>query len=158
MRAITSCGIALALLGCSKPADKPADTAETAETAEAAPAPAPATLSLADLAGTWHVSSKVEGSDKVVTYDMVITGDQKDWSLKFPGRDPIPVRVIAVEGDSVISEAGPFESVLRKGVQVRTHVVTRLQDGKMVGTNVARYDVKGPDTVAYLKFEGTRAP
>ena len=110
------------------------------------------------MAGTWHVTSKVEGSDKVVTYDLVTTADQNGWSLKFPKRDAIPVRVLAVEGDSVVSEAGPFESVLRKGVQVRTHVVTRLQDGKLVGTTTARYDVKGPDTVAVLTFEGTRAP
>jgi hypothetical protein len=155
MRAITSCGIALALLGCSKPADKPADTAEAPDAAEA---PAPASASLADMAGTWHVSSKVEGSDKVVTYDLVITDSRDGWSLKFPNRDPIPVRVVAVEGDSVVSEAGPFESVLRKGVQVRTSVVTRIKDGKLVGTNTARYDVTGPDTVAHLTFEGTRAP
>ena len=155
MRAITSCGIALALLGCSKPAEKPADTAETAAAPEA---PAPAAVSLADMAGTWHVTSKVEGSDKVVTYDLVTTADQNGWSLKFPKRDAIPVRVLAVEGDSVVSEAGPFESVLRKGVQVRSHVVTRLQDGKLVGTTTARYDVKGPDSVAVLTFEGTRAP
>jgi hypothetical protein len=155
MRAVTSCGIALALLGCSKPAEKPADTAETAAAAET---PAPAASSLADMAGTWHVTSKVEGSDKVVKYDMVTTQDQEGWSLKFPDRAPIPVRVVAVEGDSVVSEAGPFESVIRKGVQVRTHVVTRLQDGKLVGRTTARYDVTGPDTVTYLNFEGTRAP
>ena len=151
MRAFTSCGIALALLGCSKPAEKPADTAETAE---AAPAPAPPALSLADFAGTWHVTSKVEGSDKVVKYDMVTTADQNGWTLKFPKRDPIPVRVVAVEGDSVVSEAGPFESVLRKGVQVRTHVVSRLQDGKLVGTTTARYDVKGADTVSRSHLRG----
>src|SRR6185312_14047818 len=80
MRAVTSCGIALALLGCSKPAEKPADTAETAAAPEA---PAPAAVSLADMAGTWHVTSKVEGSDKVVTYDLVTTADQNGWSLKF---------------------------------------------------------------------------
>lgn len=155
MRAVTSCGIALALLGCSKPAEKPADTGEMAEAVET---PAPAGLSLADMAGTWHVTSKVEGSNKELTYDMVLTGDREGWSLKFPGRDPIPVRVVAVEGDSVVSEAGPFESVLRKGVQVNSRVVTRLQDGKLVGRTTARYQVSGPDTVAHLNFEATRAP
>jgi hypothetical protein len=68
------------------------------------------------------------------------------------------VRVVAVEGDSIMSEAGPFESALRKGVQVSTDIVTRLQDGKVVGTAVARYKVSGPDSVARLTFEGTRAP
>jgi hypothetical protein len=156
MRAVTSCWIALALVGCSKPADKPADTAmEDASRGEEA---APATVSLADMAGTWHVTSKVDGSDKVVKYDMVLTSDKEGWALKFPDREPIPIRVLTVEGDSVVSEAGPFESVLRKGVQVSTSVVTRLQDGKLVGTTTARYQVTGPDTVTHLTFEGTRAP
>jgi hypothetical protein len=155
MRGLTSCCIAVALVGC-KPAEKPAETT----TAEApAMAEAPAAISLADLAGTWNVKGKLEGSDSVVvTYDMVTTADQSGWSLSFPGREPIPIRVIAVEGDSVVSEAGPFESALRKGVQVSTHVVSRLQDGKLVGTTVARYQVTGPDSVARLTFEGTRAP
>ncbi|HEU5042334.1 MAG TPA: hypothetical protein VFT84_16010 [Gemmatimonadales bacterium] len=157
MRAVTSGVIALMLVGCSKPADKPAD-ATVGEAPGAAAEAAPAGLNLADMAGTWKIRSTVEGTDKVVTYDMTTTGDQNGWSIKFPDREPIPVRVVAVEGDSVVSEAGPFESVLRKGVQVKTHVVSRLQDGKLVGTTVARYDVTGPDTVARLSFEGTRAP
>jgi hypothetical protein len=57
-----------------------------------------------------------------------------------------------------VSEAGPFESVLRKGVQVNTQVVSRLQGGKLVGVTTARYDVKGADSVTRLNFEGTRAP
>ena len=89
---------------------------------------------------------------------MVATADRSGWSINFPNREPIPVRVVAVEGDSIMTEAGPFESVLRKGVQVSTQVVSRLQDGKLVGTTVARYAVSGPDTVARLRFEGTRAP
>lgn len=155
MRGLASCCIALAMVGC-KPAEKPADT-----TVGEAPAKeeVPATISLADMAGTWKVRSTVEGSENtVVTYDMVVTPDRTGWSIKFPNREPIPVRVVAVEGDSVVAEAGPFESALRKGVQVSTHVVSRLQDGKLVGTTVARYQVTGPDTVARLRFEGTRAP
>ena len=155
MRAVTSCWIALVLVSCGKPAEKPADS-----TVGEAPAieEAPATLNLADVAGTWNVRSKVDGSDKEVTYDMVATADESGWSIKFPNRDPIPVRVVAVEGDSIVSEAGPFESALRKGVQVNTRVVSRLQDGKLVGTTRARYDVTGADTVANLTFDGTRAP
>ena len=153
---VMSCWIALVLVGCSKPADKPADT--TVGEAPATEA-APATISLADVAGTWNVKSNVEGDEsKVVTYDMVATADRSGWSINFPKREPVPVRIVAVEGDSIVSEAGPFESVLRKGVQVNTRVVSRLQDGKLVGTTVARYQVTGPDTVARLQFEGTRAP
>lgn len=150
MRLIASCWIALVLIGCGKPADK---------AAESTVGEAPATISLADVAGTWNVRSTLEGSEStVVTYDMVATADRSGWSINFPNREPIPVRVVAVEGDSVVTEAGPFESVLRKGVQVSTQVVNRLQGGKLVGTTLAKYAVSGPDTVARLRFEGTRAP
>ena len=154
MRAVTSCWIALVLVGCGKPADKPADA-----TVGEAPAmeEAPAALSLADVAGTWNVKSKVEGSDTELSYDIVATADKSGWTLNFPNRDPIPLRVVAVEGDSVVYQAGPFESALRKGVQVNTDVVARLKDGKLVGTTTAHYDVKGADSVATLTFEGTRA-
>ena len=154
MRVLTSCWIALVLVGCGRGAEKP----EEAAVGEAAPMEeAPATISLADVAGTWNVRSTVEGSEEtVVTYDLVATGDRTGWSIKFPNREPIPLQVVAVEGDSVVTEAGPFESALRKGVQVRTHVVSRLQDGKLVGTTVARYDVTTADSVARLTFEGTR--
>lgn len=154
MRAVTSCWVALVLVGCGRPADKPADA-----TVGEAPAmeEAPATASLADMAGTWNIRSKVEGSDKEITYDLIATGDESGWSIKFPDREPIPVRVVAVEGDSIVYEAGPFESVLRKGVQVNSRVVSRLKDGKLVGRTTARYEVTGPDTVTHLTIEGTRA-
>jgi hypothetical protein len=156
MRAVTTCVIALVLAGCST-ADN--DAADTTAGATGAVEAAPATLSLADLAGTWNVSSRIEGNDTtLVDYQLVATADRSGWSIKFPDREPIPVRVVAVEGDSVVYEAGPFESVLRKGVQVRTHVVGRLRDGRLVGNTVARYDVTGADTVTRLSYEATRAP
>jgi len=154
MRAVTSCWIALALVGCSKPADK---AGQAAQEEASATAEATAGISLADVAGTWSIRSTVRGKEStVVAYDMVATGDRDGWSINFPDRDPIPVRVVAVEGDSIVSEAGPFESVLRKGVQVSTRVVSRLQGDKLVGTTTAHYQVTGPDSVAQLDFEGTR--
>ncbi len=156
MRRMATCWIALVLAGCGRPAEKPA---ESTVGQDPAMEEAPATISLADVAGTWNVRSTMEGSEStVVTYDMVASADRAGWSINFPNREPIPVRIVAVEGDSIVSEAGPFESVLRKGVQVSSRVVTRLQNGKLVGTTVARYQVTGPDTVARLTFEGTRAP
>jgi len=156
MRGFASCWIALVLVGCGKPADRPADDTM----GEAPPAAAAAgAISLADVAGTWNVRTMPESGDStLVTYELVVGADGSGWSINFPNRDPIPARVLAVEGDSIVTEAGPFESVLRKGVQVSTHQVTRLQDGKLVGTTVARYAVSGPDTVRRLRFEGTRAP
>src|SRR5688572_1582149 len=155
MRAVTNCCITLLLIGCGRPADKPEDTTVgEAPAMEEAPG-----ISPGDVAGTWNVRSTLDGSDKVITYDLVATGDQSGWTLNFPGREPIPVRVVAVEGDSIVWEAGPFESVIRKGVQVKnSRVVGRLRDGKLVGTTTATYEGQGADSVAHLTLEGTRAP
>jgi hypothetical protein len=157
MRAVTSCCITLLLIGCGRPADKPEDS--TMGEAPAMEQEAPAGISLADLAGTWNVRAALDGSDKTITYDLVTTEDGSSWTLKFPGRDPMPLRLVATEGDSLVWEAGPFESVVRKGVQVKlSRTVARLQDGKLVGHTTATYEGQGADSVAHLTLEGTRAP
>ncbi len=126
--------------------------------ATAAPA-APAPIALADVAGKWTVTLKPESGDStILTFEMVATGDTSGWAFNFPKRKPVPVRVVAVDGDSVVTEAGPFESLLRKGVQVTSRTVNRLQDGKLMGATTARYATSGPDSVAQFRFEGTRAP
>ncbi len=160
MRHVITCCCAAVLIGCAKSEKEPAPdtTAAAAPAAEATPAP-PAKLSLADLAGKWTVRTMAEtGDSTLVTFEMVATADSSGWKFNFPKRKPIPVRVVAVDADSLVTEAGPYESVLRKGIQVRTHTVSRLQDGKLVGTTVAHYATSGPDSVRNLRFEGTRAP
>ena len=156
MRAVTSCCLAVLLIGCGKSGEKPADT-----DVGAAPATSeePAGISMADLAGTWNIRSTLDGSDKTITYDLVASGDGSSWTVNFPGREPIPARVVASGGDSVVWEAGPFESAIRKGVTVKmSRVTAHLQDGKLSGTTTAVYDVPGADTVSTLTLEGTRAP
>jgi hypothetical protein len=144
------------LVGCEKPKEQPAADTTMAVTPEPAPAPAAAPISLADLAGKWEVRVMPEGSDSVLlTYELVAGADGSGWSFNFPKRKPVPVRVQA-SGDSILTEAGPYESVLRKGVQVTTNSVLRLQDGKLVGTTSAHYATTGPDTVRALRVEGTR--
>jgi hypothetical protein len=147
---------AVALVGCSKPKEEP-PMESTAAAPEAPAAPAP--IALADIAGKWSVRTMAETGDSVlVSYELVASSDTSGWSLNFPKRKPIPMRVVAVAGDSIVTEAGPFESALRKGIKVSVQSVTRLQDGKMVGTTVAHYATTGADSVRNLRFEGTRAP
>jgi hypothetical protein len=152
MRYFVSCCWAAVLVGCAKPEQQPArDT-----TAAAAPTP-PAGIALADVAGKWAMTTTTEkGDSTLVKYELVATGDTTGWTFNFPKRKPVPAHV-AVGGDSIVLEAGPYESVLRKGVQVTTHSVARLQDGKLVGTTVARYATHGPDSLRNLRLEGTRA-
>jgi hypothetical protein len=155
MRAVTMGSIAFVLMGCSRPADKPAETAD-ADVAETAEAP-PAGVALGDMAGTWNVRSTLrDDPSKSVTYDLTATADTSGWSITFPKRDPIPLRIVAVYGDSVVSEAGPFASEMRKGQQAHSRVVTRLRGDKIVGTVNVRYEVSGPDSAAVLDLEGTR--
>jgi hypothetical protein len=75
-----------------------------------------------------------------------------------PGRPAMATRVIEVAGDSVTTEFGPFNSVLRPGTQVTTRSVMRLRDGKLVGYLIAHYVTAGADSVARLRLEATRAP
>jgi hypothetical protein len=154
------CCCAVVLVGCNKPKEQPAMDATADTTAAPAAAPAPAPIALADVAGKWAVRLMPESGDSTLAkYEIVATGDTSGWVLNFPKRKPIPMRVLAVAGDSIVAEAGPFESVLRKGVKVTvSRSVYRLQDGKLVGATTAHYATSGPDSVAHLRFEATRAP
>jgi hypothetical protein len=114
-------------------------------------------ISLTDVAGTWSMQAFPEvGDSAIVTYELVTTDNMEGWTLTFPGRDPIPVTVVAVEGDSIVTNVGPFESALREGVMVSTRSVVRLQDGNLVGTVVARYQTTEPDSIFRGRQQGTR--
>ena len=148
MRRISLVAGLFALAACG-PKEEPA-----ADTSAAAVQPSP-TISLADVAGTWTTRVMPATSDSVVlTYETNATADGA-WTITFPGRPPVPVRATA-DGDSIITEAGPYESALRKGVQVSTRGVLRLVNGELVGTTTARYQTSGADSVATFRAVGTR--
>lgn len=155
MRAPALLCCAVVLVACEKPKEQPpaADT-----TAAMAPAPEPAAatpISLADVAGKWTIRVMQENSDSaILTYEMV--ADTAGWTLNLPKRKPVKAKVTA-SGDSITAEAGPYESALRKGVQVTTNGVYRLKDGKLVGTTIAHYKTTKPDSVLTLRVEGTKA-
>ena len=152
MRFFVSLCCAAVVAGCSKSDAPPAqDTTAVAAT--------PAPLSLADVAGKWVIHTMAENSDSVlVTSEMTATADTSGWMTMIPGRPAMPTRVIEVAGDSVTTEFGPFNSVLRPGTQVTTRTVMRLRDGKLVGILTAHYVTAGADSVARLRLEATRAP
>ena len=159
MRRLTlvSCCTALALVGCAKADDATTDTA--AGTASAT-ATAPAAITVADVAGTWNLRAVPEtGADTTPTLVVLnLTPDTSGWTMTFPNRPPIKTRVVAIAGDSIVTETGPYTSARRRGVQVTTNAVMRLQDGKLVGTSVGHYKTTGPDSVLRFRTEATRAP
>lgn len=145
------------ITACSKPAEKPPEAVSAVESA-AATAVAPAAFSLADAAGKWtYVAKSATGDTVLVTAELNATADPAGWTITLPGRPAQPL-ALTISGDSVMTAVGPYESVLRKGVQVKTDGVLRMSGGKMVGTSTAHYSVKGADSVRSLIVEATRKP
>jgi len=147
----------LLVAACAKKEEPAKDT-----TAAMAPAPAPApapTLALADVAGKWQFNSvPMAGKDTSPTkYVLTATADTTGWTLTFPDKQVVPVKV-TVSGDSVQLASAEFKSQRRKGVKVTTETTLRLSDGKLSGVTTAHYAKAGADSVLQLKSEGTRAP
>ena len=159
---IAICCCAAVLAGCAKKESASADstsamassTSSTTTTTTTSPAP----LNLADVAGKWNMRSvPMSGDTSATTYVLTATANTSGWTITFPGRaKPVPVKV-TVDGDSIMLAAGPYPSVRRKGVQVTTYGVSRLQGGSMVGSTTAHYKVKSADSVLVLNTTGTRA-
>jgi hypothetical protein len=160
MRGLACICCVAVLVGCADTREEP--DAAAGDTLGMTPPPAPGApaagaISLADVAGTWNVRAVAENSDSVVTYTLTADADSS-WSMQFTGRpDMIPLQVLAVGGDSIVTHAGPFPSALRQGVMVTTHSVFRLEGGRLVGQTVARYTTTGPDSVLIVRSEGTRS-
>jgi hypothetical protein len=149
---------AAVLAGCAKKDDAAVDTtADTAAVTTAPPAPTP--VNLADVAGKWNVRAvPTSGTDTTPTNSVITaTSTTSGWTITFPGRQPVPMRV-SVDADSIMTEAGPYQSVRRRGVQVTTNGVMRLEGGSLVGRTTAHFKVTTPDSVLVLTTTGTRAP
>lgn len=155
MRTIALYGSLILLAGCGKPdATVAKDTSTPAAPMGAGAAP----ISLAAVAGKWTMQTMSATSDTVLlTFQLEATADPAGWTITFPNRAPLAARPVA-DGDSIVADLGPYESALRKGVQVTTHTVYRLQGAELVGTGTARYSVQGPDSLLHLRMRGTRAP
>jgi hypothetical protein len=93
-----------------------------------------------DVAGTWEVRASIGLRDSVVAaYEMNSAPSVTGWLVKLPGRDPLPARVIAAGGDSVVFEIGPFPSILRAGETVTTRTTAHYRGDSLTGRIVARF-------------------
>ena len=158
--ALATLGV-VALAAPARPA--PAQTPVVKSTTTPRPAasrPAPRPISVHDVVGRWAMQVMLTSGDStLVTHEMDVTPDLKGWTITFPNRAPIPLRVVTMAGDSIVTEAGPYESVLRAGgVQVTTRGVYRMRRGRLVGTTVAHYATTRPDSVLRVRVVGRRIP
>ena len=157
---IALCLCAAVLTSCAKKDEAAVDTSSMAasSTTTTTPPAAPAPVNLADVAGKWNVRAvPATGTDTTPTNSVITaTATTSGWTITFPGRKPVAMRV-TVDADSIMTEAGPYPSVRRKGTQVTTNSVMRLQGGSLVGNTTAHFKVKTPDSVLVLNTTGTRA-
>jgi hypothetical protein len=136
----------LLIVACSKPQDSATRADTTA---------APALFSLSSAAGQWNVKGYNAAGDSIVGYVLTATNDTTGWTITFPGRPAMPMRV-SVVGDAIRTTAGPYESVLRPGVQVRTEATMRMNGDSIYGNTVAHYAGTGPDTMLNIRAVGRR--
>ena len=154
---VSRLAVLLAVVGCTTK-EKAPEVTPAVQPVVAPVAAEPPAFSLADAAGKWtYVAKSPTGDTVLVTADLTATADAAGWTQTFPGRPPIPMKV-TVSGDSAMTSAGPYPSVLRKGVTVTTTGVLRMSGGKMVGKSMAHYSVKTADSVRALVMEATRKP
>jgi len=165
-RPALACSIVL-IVACARKENAAVDSSSMAASTTSStmgappPAPPPSTttpINLADVAGKWNMRSvPTTGTDtSPTTYVLTATNSTSGWTLTFPGRKPMPVR-IATAGDSIVITAAPYSSVRRPGLRVSTNGVLRLQNGDLVGTTTAHYSVKTADSVLTLTMTGTRS-
>jgi hypothetical protein len=155
---IAICCSAAVLAACAKKDNTAAtDTSSTMSSSTTSTTTTPAPVNLADVAGKWNARAVPASGDTTPTnYVLTATASTTGWTIAFPGRAPIAAD-LTVAGDSILVDAGPYPSVRRKGVQVSTNSVMRLQGESLVGTNTAHYNVKTADSVLTLNTTATRA-
>lgn len=152
MRRLSLILAAVLLAACAKKEAAP----EAVNTPAAPVAPAP--INLATVAGTWSFNVMPATGDSVLTtYILVATSTTAGWTMYLPKRDPMTLQIM-VMGDSIMATAPSYESVLRKGVKVTTNSIFHLVGDKLLGTTMAHYTVKGPDSLVALRAEGVKAP
>jgi hypothetical protein len=93
------------------------------------------------VAGVWNNKYMIGPKDSVIaTVVITVSDDEKSWMMKFTDRPPIPVRVVATGGDSIITDAGPYPSTKRPGQSVLLlHSVSHFTGDRMTGTFEAHY-------------------
>ena len=110
-----------------------------------------------NVAGTWSVSVMPEDRDTtLLIFMLTATNEAKGWRMTLPNREPMDVNVVAMNHDSIVFENGPFPSAIQKGVMVRQRTSVRLVGDTLQGKTVARYEVKGADSLRILRTQAVR--
>ena len=66
------------------------------------------------------------------------------------------MRVTGMSGDTLLTEAGPFDSGVRAGQKVAVKTKNWLQNGNLMGSVDAHYDGTPADSVVKLRAVGAK--
>ena len=146
----------LVVAACSKEEAPAVDSAATAAPPPAAPAP----LTAADLAGTWHGIAKAEGTDSVVNRFTAVRSTDSTGKIISEGQKDSVAYTIRYDADSMIATSAAYTATdLPKGTPpVIFRSVGRLRDGKLVGTSTLMLASKPDSVLARSTWEATRTP
>ena len=105
--------------------------------------------------GKWNGRAMVGANDSVViVFALTIAADGKSATMGFFNQAPVPARILAVGGDSMVTEAGPYPSVLRPWESVTSlRSVAHFKRDRMWGTFEAVY---AQGETAQGRIEATR--
>lgn len=97
-------------------------------------------------AGKWNGRGMVGANDSIlIVFALTIAPDGKTATLGFFQQDPVPARIVAMGGDSIVTEAGPYQSILQPREPVTTlRAVAHFKGDKMWGTFEAVYPKGDP--------------
>ena len=150
--------VAAVLTACSKAEAPKADTAASVAPAGAPAAPPPpAALTAADLAGTWHGESKLEGKDSVVAKWTLTRVSDSTGTLTYDGTKMAIPYSIKLDADSMISTSQPYLPPKGKVKQV-FHAVGWMKDGKLSGHSTATMASKPDSVLGKITWVATKAP
>lgn len=148
---------ALTLAACAPDAaEEEMEVDEAAEVGQPAEAPAESPdAALAPFAGTWEVVAIMESGD-TVPFTLTAIGEPASWTVTLPDREPMPLRIVSADDEELVTEMGPYPSLLREGVDVTVRQVARIEDGRLTGTMEAQYAGGDDEQVVGGTIEGSR--
>jgi hypothetical protein len=132
---------------------------ETSKTDTSAMAAAPAaTLTEADVAGTWTGTAKAAGTDSVISHWTQICGggtcrgtSQEDM------KDTIP-STYTIMGDSAVGQTQPYKAPDMKGAEVVDHWTVHITGNNVTGTGQFTLASKPDSVLARYTFTGAKQP
>lgn len=141
----------LLVLGCAKSETPKSDSTPMA----AAPA---ATLSEADIAGTWMGTAKLAGTDSVISHwtQICAAGTCRATSQE-DMKDTIP-STYTITGDSAVGQTQAFSAPGMKGGQVVDHWTVHISSGKVTGTGYFALASKPDSVVTRYTIDGAKQP